>query len=109
MRKLVSLVALIALVGFAYTPTFAKDDAKEVTLKGTAVCAKCELKETDKCQDALKVKEDGKDVVYLLADNAVAKKFHKTICQAPKEDVTVIGTVSEKDGKKIITATKIES
>src|SRR5258707_9726235 len=109
MRKLVSLVALFALVAFV-TPTFAKDDdAKEVKLKGTAVCAKCELKETEKCQDALKVKEDGKEVVYLLADNEVAKKFHGKVCKAPKDDVTVVGTVSEKDGKKIITATKIES
>ncbi|MDB5171924.1 MAG: hypothetical protein JWO87_3898 [Phycisphaerales bacterium] len=108
MRKLVSLVALAALVGFSYAPAFAKEDAKEVKLKGTAVCAKCELKETEKCQDALKVKEDGKEVVYLLTDNAVAKKFHGTICKTTKEDVTVTGTVSEKDGKKIITATKID-
>ncbi|HWE93671.1 MAG TPA: DUF6370 family protein [Tepidisphaeraceae bacterium] len=108
MRKLVSLVALVALVGFAYAPAFAKDAAKEVTLKGTAVCAKCELKETEKCQNALKVKEDGKEVVYLLADNAVSKKFHGSICKAPKEDVSVTGTVSEKDGKKIITASKID-
>jgi Family of unknown function (DUF6370) len=107
MRKLVSLVALVALVGFA-TPTFAKDDAKEVKLKGTAVCAKCELHETEKCQDALKVKEDGKEVVYLLTDNDVAKKFHGKVCHGPKDDVTVTGTVSEKDGKKIITATEIK-
>ncbi len=32
-------------------------DKKEVTLKGTILCAKCALKEAKKCQTAIQVKE----------------------------------------------------
>lgn len=81
--------------------------ADEVTIKGTAVCAKCELHETEKCQTAIKVKEGDKEVIYYAANNEVAKAFHKNICQAPAK-VTATGTVKEKDGKKYIKLTKIE-
>lgn len=121
MRKIVSLFALCAVLGLATSGVFAgkkaadtaqktaKADSKEVTLKGEMTCAKCDLKETTKCQNALKVTEDGKEVTYLLADNAVSKNFHKQVCKAPKNNVSVTGTVTEKDGKKIITATKIDA
>jgi hypothetical protein len=75
---------------------------KEVTLKGTILCAKCELKESKKCQNAIRVKEDGKDVVYYLKDQGGKAKYHKDICQGPKEG-SVTGKVSEKEGKKYIT------
>ena len=84
----------------------ADDTAKEQTLKGEALCAKCELHETDHCQTAIRVKEDGKDVIYYAVNNDVAKEFHKNICQAPAK-VTAVGTVEEKDGKKMIKLTKI--
>ena len=69
---------------------------------------KCELHETKTCQNVLKVSENGKDVLYYLNANAVSKASHKDVCSAPKENVTVTGTVSEKDGKKVIEATKVE-
>jgi hypothetical protein len=80
-------------------------DDKEVTLKGTLCCAKCILKEADKCTNAIKVKEDGKDVVYLLDDKGAKEKYHKEICQSEKEG-SVKGTVSTKDGKKYIKPSK---
>lgn len=104
MKKL--LAALVA-TAFAVCFVTTVNAAEEVTLKGEAVCAKCELHETAKCQTAIKVKEDGKDVFYYAADNAVAREFHKNICQAPAK-VVAIGKVKEKDGKKIITLKKIE-
>jgi hypothetical protein len=79
---------------------------KEVTLKGKITCAKCDLKKEAKCATVIVVKEDGKDVVYYL-DEKSGKDNHKTICTDPK-DGTVTGKVSEKDGKKIITATKVD-
>jgi hypothetical protein len=79
---------------------------KEVILKGKVTCAKCDLKQTDKCATVIVVKEDGKDVVYYLDDKS-HKDNHRTICTDPK-DGSVTGKVSEKDGKKIITATKVE-
>ena len=39
--------------------------------------------------------------------NAVSKKFHSNICKAKKK-VTATGTVEEKDGKMVLTASKIE-
>jgi hypothetical protein len=81
-------------------------DDKEVTLKGTITCAKCDLKVEKKCHTVIKVSEDGKDVVYYLDDDS-AKKNHKKICTSPAKG-TVTGKVSEKDGKKIVTASKVE-
>jgi hypothetical protein len=108
MKKLLTAIIATAFLVSFVSAVFAEDDAKEVTLKGEALCAKCELHETDKCKTAIRVKEDGKDVIYYAADNEVAKKFHKNICQGPAK-VTATGTVKEKDGKKIIKLTKIET
>jgi hypothetical protein len=52
--------------------------------------------------------EDGKTVNYYLKQNAVSKKEHAAVCHGDTEKVTVTGSVSEKDGKKIVTASKIE-
>jgi Family of unknown function (DUF6370) len=81
-------------------------DDKEVTLKGTVTCAKCDLKETQSCHTVIKVKEGDKDVVYYF-DKASSKKYHKPICTEAKEG-TVKGTVSEMDGKKYVKVTKLE-
>jgi hypothetical protein len=55
----------------------------------------------------IEVEEGGKTVKYFLAKNAVADAYHKTVCQATVK-TTVTGEVEEKDGKKTITATKVE-
>ena len=85
-----------------------KDDKKEVTLKGTVTCAKCDLKVAgqDKCATVIKVTTDGKDTVYYF-DAKGDKANHKDVCKAAKEG-SVTGVVSEKDGKKIITVSKVE-
>jgi hypothetical protein len=103
-------IALFAMLSVALMAAFtsAADKAAEVTLKGKATCAKCDLKKTTKCQTALVVTEDGKEVVYYLKDNKTAKAFHKDICTTSKDNVSVTGVVSEKDGQKWITASKIE-
>src|SRR5438045_2140261 len=71
-----------------------KDDKKEdkkveKELKGTACCAKCELKDKDfpKCQTVLLVKEDGKEVKYYF-DAASEKKHHSDYCKG-KTEITV--------------------
>ncbi len=94
-------IALIALVAAVQ----ARPD-QEKTLKGTITCAKCDLKKESKCATVIKVHEDSKDVVYYF-DTDSHKKNHGQICQTPKEG-TVTGTVSEKDGKKIVKVEKIE-
>ena len=101
--KLKALSLLFSGLMLTAAVAFAAD--KEVTLSGQ--CAKCSLGITKSCQNALVVKQDGKETVYLLAENDVSKKFHDELCSDTKA-LKVTGIVSEKDGQKIITASKIE-
>jgi hypothetical protein len=89
------------------TPAFAAEKAKEITIKGEAKCAKCALKEADKCQNVVQVEKSGKKTTYYLVQNEVSKAFHKNVCSETKK-VTAIGTDKEVDGKHQFTATKIE-
>jgi hypothetical protein len=82
--------------------------SKEVTVTGNAVCAKCFLHESDKCQTVIQAQVAGKAVNYYLTDNDVSKAFHKNICSGPGEQVTATGTIKEKDGKEMLTVSKIE-
>ena len=79
--------------------------ADEQTIKGDALCTKCELHETSKCATAIRT-ADG--TLYYADDNDVVKAFHKNICQGP-EKVVATGIVKEKDGKKTIVLSKIEA
>ncbi len=116
-RLLFALVVGVLGLGLTAGPALSfqkKDDKKsdkkveEKELKGTACCAKCELKDRDfpKCQTVLTVKEDGKDVKYYF-DAASEKKHHSDYCKG-KHDITVKGKVTEKDGKKWVEVTSIE-
>ena len=103
MKKIASIIALVGLLA---VPAFAAD--KEVTITGMGQCAKCALHETDKCQNTIQTEEHGKKVTYYLAQNDTSKEFHDNICKK-SEKVTATGVVSEKDGKKILTVSKIEA
>lgn len=94
------LVALLAL-----TLAVAAQN-KETTLTGKIACAKCSLKIEKDCATVIVVNEKGKDTIYYLDDKS-SKANHDAVCQAAKQG-TVTGVVSEKGGKKIITATKVE-
>jgi hypothetical protein len=106
MKAVATLLAVTAL--FALSLVARADEKKEVTLKGTILCAKCVLKETSKCQTAIKVKEDGKDVVYYLDDKGAAEDYHENVCGGDTAQGTVVGVVTEKDGKKWIKPSKVE-
>ncbi len=98
----VALVLGLALVAHA------GEGAATVTLDGKIVCAKCTLKKADakECQNVLLVKGETGDVEYYLVKNEISTKFGD-VCQK-KVAVQVTGTVAEKDGKKWLSATKIE-
>jgi len=80
---------------------------KEVTLKGKILCGKCTLKQATKCATVIKVKEDGKDVVYWFVDKGNKEEYHEAVCGGGEKDGTVTGVVSEKDGKKWIKPSKV--
>ena len=109
MKTFVSLLAGCVVV-LLTASVFAQDKGKEVTLKGTILCAKCSLKEkgVTKCTTAIQVKEKGKDVVYLLDDKGAKEEYHEMVCGGDKKEGTVTGVVTEKDGKKWIKPSKVE-
>jgi hypothetical protein len=102
----VAAVWTLVGVGRAENPV---EPAKEMKLTGTLMCGKCSLKATPKCSNALQVKEGDKEVNYFIDDKGAAESYHDGVCGDGKiEGVTVTGTVSEKDGKKWIKASKVE-
>ena len=102
-----SLISLLAITGLAWSLSSAAYAGEEKTITGEAKCAKCILKQTDSCQNAVEVKENGKTVTYLLTKNSVSKKFHDNVCTESKQ-VKVTGTVKEVAGKLELTPTKID-
>jgi hypothetical protein len=106
MKKLKLMLALLAGLAIASATTVLAAD--ETTITGNMVCAKCALHETATCQNVVQVTQDGKLVNYYLEQNDLSKDAHDPICQGAPEKVTVTGTVKEKDGKKVMTATKLE-
>ncbi len=101
----VTLLLALALAVFAAGLALAADPA--VTLTGTVSCAKCTLKKADAtaCQDVLVVTgpQAGE---YYIAKNDVSEKFGH-LCQGSRKAIAS-GTVTEKDGKKWLTATMME-
>lgn len=81
---------------------------KEVTLKGSITCAKCDLKAKGQtaCATVIVVKEKGKDTVYYF-DKAGHKKYHGDVCKAAK-DGSVTGKTSKAKDKNIVTVSKLE-
>jgi len=102
MKKITSIIALAGLLAI---PAFAADN--EVTITGLGQCAKCALHETKECQNTITTEEHGKKVTYYLAENDKSKDFHDNICKK-SEKITATGVLSEKDGKKVLTPSKIE-
>jgi hypothetical protein len=101
---LVSTFSLVLAAGLR------ADDKKEVTLKGTILCAKCALKAegVTKCTTAIQVKEDGKDVVYFFDDKGAKEEYHEEVCGGASKDGSVTGVVTKKDGKNYIKPSKVE-
>jgi hypothetical protein len=111
MKKNSMKTMLLALAGSVLLPVsaIAANELPEhhKKLYGEGLCAKCELKETEKCQTAIRVTEGDRKVFYYAKDNDVAKAFHSKICKSV-EPVKAFGNVQEKDGKRHITLTHIE-
>ena len=110
MKRTIVALSTIALLSLAMiSPAVGADEGKgkDKVITGEGKCAKCALKEGDKCQNVIQAKEDGKTVTYYLTKNDVSNDFHSNICKEAKK-VTATGSVKEVDGKKQLTASKIE-
>ncbi|MFO1477463.1 MAG: DUF6370 family protein [Verrucomicrobiota bacterium] len=105
MKRTASILVMAGLL-MASLSAFAAD--KEITITGEGKCAKCALKESDKCQNVIQTTENGKKVTYYLVQNQVSKDFHENLCKE-SEKVTATGTVKEEHGKMMLTASKIEA
>jgi hypothetical protein len=107
--KLKLILAAVAglILAFGASRLLADDAGKEVTITGNMACGKCTLHITDKCQNVVQVTQDGKTTDYFLKQNDVSNDAHGAICHGDTEKVTVTGTVEEKDGKEMMTPTKI--
>jgi len=101
------LASLLTVAGLALAAHASSHAEKEKTIKGEGLCLKCELKKADKCLNGIRVKEDGKEVVYELEHNQVSKDFHKHLCSGTAA-VVAVGTVKKDGDKHILTASKIE-
>jgi hypothetical protein len=109
MIRTILTLAIVAAAGMLVGVGRAEEPAKEVKLTGTMMCGKCSLKMTTKCSNALQVKEGDKLVNYFIDDKGNGETYHEAVCGDGKvEGVTVTGTVTEKDGKKWIKATKVD-
>jgi len=107
MKRLASTLIAFVVSMILIVPAAEAGKPKEVTLKGQLGCGKCSFHEATACQNVLKVKDAaGKDTSYVLADNDVSRANHERVC-GPASPATVTGTVSEKDGKKVLTASAI--
>jgi hypothetical protein len=99
-------LAFVAALALAIaSPVLAADEVFE----GTLVCAMCGLKKADakECQDVLLVADaSGAKTEYYITKNEVAKEAGEACTRQIK--ATVTGTVSERDGKTWLTASKIE-
>ncbi len=105
-RRMFVLAAALLALSFAGTRLAASADE---ALSGTLLCAKCALKKADahECQDVLIVADaKGTKTEYSVTKNDVAEKAGEACTLEVK--ATVTGTVSEKDGRKWITPSKIE-
>ncbi len=106
---LVAVVLLLGLAGAALAADQPAAKPAEVSLSGDVQCAMCILKKADAkgCQDVLVVTDKAGKTEYYLVKNAVSEKFGMS-CMKPRPAVAT-GTVSEKDGKKWLTASKLEA
>jgi hypothetical protein len=107
MRTIVAAFALVCAALLLLSGTNNADEKKkEVVLKGTITCPKCDLGTAKECGTVIVVKGDKKEIIYYF-DEASNKKYHDDICTAAKKG-TVTGTVKEADKKRIISVKKVE-
>jgi hypothetical protein len=100
------LIATAAVTGLVLAVSF-NAMAEEKVIAGEGMCARCELEETDSCQNAIQFKDGDKTVTVYLTHNQVSRDFHRNICKGRKT-VQAKGNLQETGGRKELTPTKID-
>jgi Family of unknown function (DUF6370) len=108
MRAALALLACSLALVLAASALVAQDKTKDVTLKGTILCAHCALKEGTACQTAIQVKEGDKTVTYYFDDKGAGESYHGPVHGGARKEGTVVGKVEERGGKKYIKPAKVE-
>jgi hypothetical protein len=90
----------------AQKPAEGADAQKTVTLSGQIGCGHCAFNVAKSCTDVIRVKENGKDVIYFFTDDP-SRKHDTAMCETVRNG-KVTGVVGEKDGKKTLKVSKIE-
>jgi len=105
--KTLARVGLAVALALTFVAVGVASDEKEVTLSGKILCAKCSLKkdEAKECQSVLVVEGDQAGEYYLTKNDVTVEFGH--VCQGSK-DAVVTGSLTEKDGKHWLAATKME-
>jgi hypothetical protein len=106
--KIAVCLCLALGVALCWTLGLRADDAKPVTVKGAIMCAKCELKESKKCETVVVVKEDGKNITYYFKDKGASEEHHEPVCGGGRKEGTVTGVIMTENGKKWIKPDKVE-
>jgi hypothetical protein len=109
MTKIIITIAAGLMLALGTSSLLAQDAGKAITITGSMVCGKCTLHECASCQNVIQVEKDGKTVKYYLTKNDVSDAMHEDICHGDSKKVTATGTVVEKDGKEMLTVTKLEA
>jgi hypothetical protein len=78
----------------------------QASITGTAVCTKCQLKQTAACQNAIQVKSKGKVLTYYLVDSPVTGSFHDELARDGKK-IMAVGSIQQSDGRLELIPTKI--
>lgn len=103
MKKLFSLILVAAAFALVAPNQASAAGGKTITIKGKGMCAKCCLKEGEKCRNVVQVTRKGKKINYYLADNDVAKDFHGNICKKV-QPVEVKGVCKKVGDELVVTA-----
>jgi len=109
MTKIIITIVAGLMLALGTSSLLAQDAGKAITITGSMVCGKCTLHECASCQNVIQVEKDGKTVKYYLTKNDVSDAMHEDICHGDSKKVTATGTVVEKDGKEMLTVTKLEA
>jgi hypothetical protein len=78
-----------------------------VSLHGEGVCGRCILHLTNQCQLTIRVREGGREELFLVNENAASRDLVPAICANPIP-ILAEGTVHAENGRLFLATTRLE-